>query len=195
MGPALGVINVGDVMIVGMPPWVKRMIAAADARLLARPIGLALEYQPVRGGLQPVDGGLGDNGSAINPSHFDRLAVGRHNCGRGPVALDDQLIDVRGVERVEGLEREVVDLSRHRDRSTYAGPATIEPPPVARTRWVGGRSGRPQGLASPSVFIPPASLAGLWGHLRARFSRRLGFMRLLRACRVNGHLVLPGRGQ
>jgi hypothetical protein len=41
------------------------------------------------------------------------------------VPLDDELVDVCCVERGEGLQGEVVDLSRCRDRSTYADTATI----------------------------------------------------------------------
>jgi hypothetical protein len=41
------------------------------------------------------------------------------------VSLDAELVDVGGLDRVEGAERVVVDLSRHRDRSTYAETATI----------------------------------------------------------------------
>ena len=39
--------------------------------------------------------------------------------------LDDQFVEVGGVEWIEGLEAEVVDLCRARHRSTYADPGTM----------------------------------------------------------------------
>ena len=103
--------------------------ADVESGFLAASVGLAVEDEFIRGGLEPVDGGLGEQGVGHLAEPFDRLAVGGDDGRRGPVAFDDELVDVRGVERVEGLEGEVVDLSRRRDSSTYADTATIP------TRW------------------------------------------------------------
>jgi len=56
---------------------------------------------------------------------FDGFPVRGDNSGGGAVAFDDQLVNIGGVESVEGLQREVVDLSRCRDSSIYADTATI----------------------------------------------------------------------
>jgi hypothetical protein len=41
------------------------------------------------------------------------------------VAFDDDLVEVAGFGGVEGAQREVVDLSRYRDKSTYPDTAII----------------------------------------------------------------------
>jgi hypothetical protein len=40
---------------------------------------------------------------------FDRFSIAGRHCGGGPMAFDDEFVDVGGVESVEGLEGEVVD--------------------------------------------------------------------------------------
>jgi hypothetical protein len=71
----------------------------------------------VRGGLVPVDGGLGQQRVGHLGEPVDRLPV-RGDDGGGAVALDDEPIDVGGAERVEGLEGEVVALWRCRHSAT-----------------------------------------------------------------------------
>ena len=41
------------------------------------------------------------------------------------MAFDDEFVDVGGVERVEGLQGEVIDLCRARHSSTYTDPGTM----------------------------------------------------------------------
>jgi hypothetical protein len=41
---------------------VKGVVGGGDAGLLALPVGLAVEHEFVGGGLEPVDGGLGEEG-------------------------------------------------------------------------------------------------------------------------------------
>jgi hypothetical protein len=77
--------------------------AVVDDRLLAWSVGVAFEHELVGGGLEPVDGGLGEERIGHQPQPLDRLPVRSHNGGGGPVALDDELVDVGGIERVEGF--------------------------------------------------------------------------------------------
>jgi hypothetical protein len=63
--------------------------------------------------------------ASVLPEPFDRFPVGGDDGGGGAVAFDDELVDVGGVERVEGLKGEVVDLCRRRHRSTYAEAVTM----------------------------------------------------------------------
>jgi hypothetical protein len=62
----------------------------------------------VGGGLEPVDGGLGKQRVGHQPQPLHGLPIGGHHRRCGPVALDDQLVDVGSVEGVERLEGEVV---------------------------------------------------------------------------------------
>jgi hypothetical protein len=91
-------------------------------------------------GLEPVDGGLGEERIGHQPQPVDRLPVrGRHR-GCGPMAFDDELVDI-SVERVEGLEGELVDDQQvdaeqlaHLDVVAVvesAGPQAIEEPVAA----------------------------------------------------------------
>jgi hypothetical protein len=73
------------------------------------PVGLAVEDELVGGGLEPVDGGLGEERVGHEREPLDWFAVRGDHCRRGAVTFDDELVDVGGVERVERLEREVVD--------------------------------------------------------------------------------------
>jgi hypothetical protein len=58
----------------------------------------------VGSGLEPADGGLGEEGVGHQAEPLDRPAVGGDDGCRGAVAFDDELVDVGGVERVEGLQ-------------------------------------------------------------------------------------------
>ncbi len=80
-----------------------------EAGFLAAAVGLAVEDEFVGGGLEPVDGGLGEEGVGHLGQPFDGLAVGGDHGGGDAVAFDDELVDVGGVEGVEGLEGEVVE--------------------------------------------------------------------------------------
>jgi hypothetical protein len=88
-------------------------------------VGLAVEDELVGGRLETVDGGLGQQGIDHLPDPLDGLEVQGDQRGSVPVALDDQLVDIRGVERIERLEGEVVDLLRYRSKSIYPDPAII----------------------------------------------------------------------
>ena len=61
------------------------------------------------GGLESVDRGLSEEWVGHQAEPLDRGSVRGHHRGRSPMPLDDQFVDVGGVERVERLEREVVD--------------------------------------------------------------------------------------
>ena len=88
---------------------VKVVFVFGDVRLLALSVGLAVEDEFVGGGLESVDGRLGEEGVGHQAEPFDRFPVRRCHRGRGAVSFDDELVDVGGVERVEGLQCEVVD--------------------------------------------------------------------------------------
>ena len=90
-------------------------------------VGLAVEDELVGGRLETVDGGLGQQGIGHLGDPLDGLAVRRHQRRSRPVALDDQLVDIRGVEGVECLEGEVVDLLRYRSKWIISGHPTIIP--------------------------------------------------------------------
>ena len=84
---------VGQGVVVGVGDW----------WLLALPVGLAVEDEFVGGGLEPVDGGLGEERVGHLGEPLDRLTVrGRHG-RRGAVSFDDELVDVGGVDGVERL--------------------------------------------------------------------------------------------
>ena len=113
---------------------VKGVVVVADAGLLAGPVGLAVEDEFVGGGLEPVDGGLGEERVGHQPEPLDRLAVGGDDGGGGAVAFDDELVDVGGVEGVEGLEGEVIDDAAGR----RAGVCASRRRGCCRAGWRGG---------------------------------------------------------
>jgi hypothetical protein len=94
------------VLLVGVKGLV---IGRGDGRLLAMPVGLAVEHEFVGGGSEPVDGGLGEQRIGHEPEPLERLMVGGGHRRRGSVVFDNEFVDVGGVANVEGLEREVVD--------------------------------------------------------------------------------------
>jgi hypothetical protein len=112
------------------------LVGGVDPGFLPLAVGLAVEDEFVGSGLEPVDRGLSQQRVGHQGEPLNWLAVGRHDGGGGAVSLHDQLVDVGGVERVEVLQREVVDLCRGLHRSTYADPATM-PRTVARCLGVG----------------------------------------------------------
>jgi hypothetical protein len=61
---------------------------------LALPVGLAVEHELVGGGLEPVDGGLGQQRVGHEPEPLDRLPIAGHDRGRGPVTFDDELVAI-----------------------------------------------------------------------------------------------------
>lgn len=61
------------------------------------------------GGLEPVDSGLGEEGVGHEPEPLDRFSVGGDHRGGAAVAFNDEFVDIGGVDRVEGLQREVID--------------------------------------------------------------------------------------
>src|SRR5947209_7335291 len=83
-----------------------------DGGLLASAVGLAVDDEFVGGGLEPVDGGLGEERVGHEAEPFDRLPVGGDDGGRGAVAFDDEFVDVGGVGGIEGLESEVVEYEQ-----------------------------------------------------------------------------------
>ena len=73
------------------------------------PVGLAVEDEFVGGGLESVDRGLGEEWVGHQSEPLDGLAVAGHDRCCAPVSFDDEFVDIGGVDRVEGLEGEVVD--------------------------------------------------------------------------------------
>jgi hypothetical protein len=74
MGPPGGVFSVGVVMFAAGRLGVKA-VAAGDGRFLALAVGLAVEDEFVSGGLEPVDGGLGEERVGHDPEPLDRFSV------------------------------------------------------------------------------------------------------------------------
>ena len=72
-------------------------------------VGLAVEDELIGRRLETVDGGLGQEGIGHLGDPLDGLAVRRHQRRGRPVTLDDQFVDVGGVEGVERLKGEVVE--------------------------------------------------------------------------------------
>lgn len=85
-----------------------RFGGGAGGGFLAAPVALAVEGQLVGGGLEPVDGGLGEQAVGHESEPLDRLPVGGHDGGCLAVPLHDDLEEVGGVGGVEGLEAEIV---------------------------------------------------------------------------------------
>ena len=82
-------------------------------------IGLAFQDELVGSGLQPVDGGLGQERIRELAEPFDGLPVGGDHGGRSAVALHYQFVNVGGVQSIHRLEGKVVQLSRYRGNWTY----------------------------------------------------------------------------
>ena len=102
-----GSVRSGDEMIAGRAGGSSRFVG--DGGLLALPVGLAVEDEFVGGGLEPVDRGLGEEGVGHEPEPLDWLPVAGHDRRRSAVPLDDEFVDVGGVDRVHRLESEVID--------------------------------------------------------------------------------------
>ena len=63
---------------------------------------------------------------STEPVRFDRLAVGGDHRGRGPVALDDQLVNVGGVQSVHRLQGKIVqDQQVHPDELSDLGVVAV----------------------------------------------------------------------
>src|SRR3954454_16920296 len=80
-----------------------------DGGLLSAPVGLAVDDEFVGGGLEPVDGGLGEEGVGHEAEPLDGFPGRGDDGGGGAVAFDDEFVDGGGVGGVEGLEGEVVE--------------------------------------------------------------------------------------
>ena len=87
--------------------------------------GSAFEDQLIGGRLEAVDGGLSQQGIGHLGDPFHRFTVGRDESRRVAVPFHHQFVDVGGVQSIEGLEGEVVDLLRCRSKSTYPDLAII----------------------------------------------------------------------
>ena len=85
------------------------MVGFGEPGLLVAPVGLAVEDEFVGGGLESVDGGLGEEGVGHESQPLDRVSVRRDNCRRLPVALHYQLINVGGVVAVQRLKGKIVE--------------------------------------------------------------------------------------
>jgi len=88
------------------PSGARRGGADVEAGLLAAPVGLAIEDELVGSRLEPVDGGLREQGVSHLAEPLDGLAVGRDDGRRGAVAFDDQLVEI-----VDGQAAAVVGIA------------------------------------------------------------------------------------
>jgi hypothetical protein len=89
------------------------------------PKGPPFQDQLIGGRLETVDGGLGQQGVGHLGDPLDGFAVGGDEGGGAAVPLDHQLIDVCGVQGVEGLQGKIVQLLRYRSNWTYPDVAII----------------------------------------------------------------------
>ncbi len=79
-----------------------------ESGFLAAPVGVSFEDEFVGGGLEPIDGGLGEEWVGHEGDALDRVPVAGHDRRCAAVPLDDELVDLGGVDRVESAEREVI---------------------------------------------------------------------------------------
>jgi hypothetical protein len=84
-------------------------VARVEGGFLAAPVGLAFDDEFPGGGLQPVDGGLGEQRLGERGQPFVGRAVGGDDGGRLEVPFDRDLVEVGGLGGVVGLECEVID--------------------------------------------------------------------------------------
>jgi hypothetical protein len=84
-------------------------VDVADVGFLAASLGVAFDDELVGGVLEPVDRGLGQEGVGHEGEPLDRFAVRGDDGGGGAVAFDDELVDLGGVDGVEGGEGDVVE--------------------------------------------------------------------------------------
>lgn len=83
-------------------------MGSPDDWFLAVAIGLSFQHQFVGGGLEPVDGRLGEERVGHEPEPLDGFPIRVDDGGGGSMSLHHKFIDVGSVGRVEGLEAEVV---------------------------------------------------------------------------------------
>lgn len=76
---------------------------------MASPVGLAVDDEFVGVGVEPVDGGLGEERVGHLGEHLAGIPVRGEDRRRTPVAFDDDLVDLGGVDDVHRPEREVID--------------------------------------------------------------------------------------
>src|SRR5579863_10706298 len=89
--------------------WLGRCRQPGCGGALAAAVGVAFDDELVAGGGEPVDGGLGQQRVGHERQPFAGVAVGRDHGGGFAVAFGDDLVEVGGLGRGEGLERKIVD--------------------------------------------------------------------------------------
>lgn len=87
----------------------RRRDTDVESRLLVASVGVAVEEELVRRRLESVDRRLGEERVSHLADPLDRLPIGGDDCRGAAVPLDDELVDVCCVERIEGLQSEVVE--------------------------------------------------------------------------------------
>jgi len=87
----------------------RRGLAAGGDGFLALPVALSFDDELERGGLEPVDGGLGQQRVGHHGHHLGRVAVGGGDRGVVAVAFDDEFVEVAGLGRPERVQGEVVE--------------------------------------------------------------------------------------
>ena len=94
-------------------------VVGAEVGALALPVALALDDEFERGGLQPVERGLGEQWVGHHGQHLRRFPVRGDDGGGLPVAFHDEFVEVAGLLGAERVQGQVVELPRHRGNSTY----------------------------------------------------------------------------
>jgi len=91
--------------------------------------GSAVDHELIGRGGETVDGRLGEELVGHDRQPLDRVAVGGDHRGCLAVALDLELVDLRGVDRVHGGERVVIeDQEVDADQLAHLGVvAGVEP--------------------------------------------------------------------
>ena len=95
------------------------------------PVRLAFDDEFVGGRLQSVYRGLRQEWVGHHGQDLRGFAVAGDDGGGGAVAFDDELVEVAGFGGLQPMQRQVVDLSRCRHKSTYPDLATM---PILRRR-------------------------------------------------------------
>src|SRR6266567_2833687 len=169
---------------------------AGDGWFLAPPVGLAFDDQLVGGGDEPVDGGLGEQRVGHHGQPFLGGAVGGHHGGGPLVAFDAELVEVGGLGRIQGLEREVVE-----DQQLDSGEAAhlvvqgvVEAGCFEPFEQLGG-GGHVDGAAPPDGDVPQrAGQVGLADPDRAQDQSPVGAVEEPQAGQLVPQLVVVADG-
>src|SRR5262249_47695679 len=120
-----------------------------EPRLEPWPIGLALDDQVIRVAGEAIDGALGTHGIGEGGKPFVRPSIRRHDNGAGAIAREGQVVEVAALDRVEDVDREVVEdeeIDGH-EFPQFGFVAVIEPRMLQRLEQLVGADGEDGGAA------------------------------------------------